>query len=400
MNILIGILWYPPDFTGAGLRIHKLYSHLKKKGVNNVYVITTSLSKLENKIRIYEGMEIIYIGENKYAYATDQKYLLKKLSKAVFIVKSCFRTVVAFLKIQSQVDIVHTIDSSWLSTVIGWCAFFVKKPLMKEIVLLGCDDPSYLSKSKSYISKYFFLFPFWYAKLIVVISPPLKDACIKYGISADKIWCRINPVYLDNTNDEEGKNLINKYLDLSAKRILWVGSVESRKNLEFLLESAFHLEGRVQLIMVGPHPDEDYFNKIMFLSKKISQVTNGRIQTSFLGRIDNRKELTFLYKNSHLFWFASHNEGLGNVVIESLLCGTPVVTLPIDGVMEYVIVNKGDGEIVNTRDPRYFATMVNRCLYANNYDRDKIAERARRNFNAEQIEDEYLNKFNNILRLK
>jgi len=59
MNVLIGILLYPPDFTGAGLRIHMLYSNLKRKGIKKIYVITNCLEKIDAKTRIYEDMEII-----------------------------------------------------------------------------------------------------------------------------------------------------------------------------------------------------------------------------------------------------------------------------------------------------------------------------------------------------
>lgn len=398
MNVLIGILMYPPDFTGAGLRIHRLYSNLRKKGVNKVYVITNSINKTEKKTRTYDGIEIIYIGCNKYA--GRQTHIGKKFLKTMFVLRIFFRTTIVFLKLQSEIDIIHTVDSSWLSSLIGWYAFLVKKPLVKEIVSLGMDDPLTLQKTKLPLLKYFFLFPFHYARLVIVISPPLKDACITYGLPADKIWCRFNPIYLDSLHEENDTNIVSRYLDLSARRILWVGVIIRRKNLEFLLNAAFYLKGKIQLLIVGPHPDEEYFREIISLSETITQETNGRIKISFLGRIDDRKELVALYKNSHLFWFASHNEGLGNVVIESLLCGTPIVTLPVNNIMSYVIQNTEDGEVVNTDDPRYFADIVNICLHTNIYHRDQIAERAKKRFNHDQIENEYVFKFHDIMRLK
>ncbi|MCF6158925.1 MAG: glycosyltransferase [wastewater metagenome] len=401
MNILIGILMYPPDFTGAGLRIHRLYSNLMKKGIDKVYVITNSINGFEHRIRMYDGLEINYIGHNKYA--GKQIHPLKKVLKVLFVFRMFFKTIILFLKMQSKVDIIHTIDSSWLSSLIGWCAFLVKKPLIKEIVSLGMDDPLTLRGSKLPMFRSFFLFPFRYAKLIIVISPPLKNACIQYGLPEEKIWCRFNPVYLNNVNEMEDKNMddensVLKQLDFSACRILWVGLIIRRKNLEFLLNSALHLKGNVQVIVVGPHPDEKYFREISILSERIVRKTNNRIKVLFLGRIDNRKELVSLYKNSHLFWFASHNEGLGNVVIESLLCGTPVITLPVNNIMGYLIQNPEDGEVVNTNNPEHFAEVVNKCLYKNVYDRDMIAQRARKRFNNDQIENEYVSKFHEIAR--
>lgn len=391
---------YPPDFTGAGLRIHRLYCNLRKKGVNKVYVITNCRSRFENKTRIYDGIEVIYISVGYNKYTGRQENLIKRLFKALFVLRYFLRTVIVFLNLRSEVDIIHTVDASWLSSLIGWCAFLWKKPLVKEIVLLGSDDPLTFNKSKFSIIRYFYLFPFHYAKLIIVISPPLKDACIEYGLSEDKIWCRFNPIYLDNLTEEKDDHCSLTHLDFSAHRILWVGAITRRKNLEFLLNSAFHLKGKVQLIIVGPHSDEDYFNEILFLSERIIQETRNRIKTLFLGTINDRRALALLYKNSHIFWFASHNEGLGNVVLESLICGTPVVTLPVNGIMKHLIQSTEDGEVVNTNDPKYFAQIVNKCLYSNTYDRDKIAERARKRFNPEKIENEYLSRFSDILRSK
>lgn len=396
MNILIGILMYPPDFTGAGLRIHNLYGNLLKKGVNKVYVITNSICGFENSVRLYDGIEIHYIGHNHYA--GKQTSLMKKFLKVLFVFRVFFKTIAMFLKLQPKVDIVHTVDSSWLSSLIGWCAFLVRKPLVKEIVSFGMDDPLTLEKSKFSLVKHFFLFPFHYAGLIVTISPPLEDACIQYGLSCKKIWRRFNPVYLNETTHKKTENGIMKYLDFSVNRILWVGVIIKRKNLEFLLDSAFHLQGNVQLIVVGPHTDEEYFREILSLSESVTHATNGRIKVLFLGRVDNRRELTLLYKNAHLFWFASHNEGLGNVVIESLLCGTPVVTLPVNNIMEHVIQTHEDGEVVHTNNPKRFAEVVNKCLYTNIYERNKIAERAKKRFDHDQIENEYISRFYDILK--
>ena len=398
MRVLIGILLYPPDFTGAGFRIHRLYNNLKKKGIKKIYVITNCLRIIDAKTRIYDDMEIYYVNTN-FKYARKQKKFINNILKTLVILRSIVTTLIIFLKLRNKIDIVHTIDSSWFSTLIGWHAFLLKIPLVKEIVMLGIDDPLHLRESRFFIFKKLLLFPFQYAKLIIAISPPLKDACLKYGLSEEKIWCRFNPVYL-NDFTTSSESIMQKYLDYSARRLLWVGVIIRRKNLEFLLKSAYYLQGNVQLIMVGPREDENYFYELMSLSNQITQETNGRIKTIFLGMVDDRRELAFLYKNAHLFWFSSLCEGLGNVVIESLISGTPVIALPVNGIMKYLILDKDDGEVVDTNDPKYFGEIVNKALYNTIYNRDKIATRAKNRFNAEEVENEYLSKFAEILKKK
>ncbi|UCH21528.1 MAG: glycosyltransferase [Deltaproteobacteria bacterium] len=130
----------------------------------------------------------------------------------------------------------------------------------------------------------------------------------------------------------------------------------------------------------------------------MKSATHGRIKTAFLGRITNRSVLFSLYKTAKLFWFASKFEGLGNVVPESLLCGTPVVTLAAGGIMQELVTNDQDGEVIDSEDPEKFAGIVNKWLNKKDIDHAGIAQRARERFDPAIIEDGYLTRFKQLLR--
>jgi glycosyltransferase involved in cell wall biosynthesis len=386
MKVLISLLKFPPDFTGAGYCTEWLYRKLKAKGVTRVYVITTSAGAPVGVDR-REGIVVIRVARNRYI--ENQKSTGGKIGKAFFTLTAGVRAMAVYFRLRREVDLVHTVDSSWLSTAIAWCAAWTKKPLVREIVLLGHDDPLTLAK-KWPVIRSIFLKPFHDAKLIITVSPPLKDACVAYGLPESKIWCRPNTIYFESKTADEPLGV-----DIRKPAILWVGKVAPRKNVDFLLRAAAYLEGPVQVLIAGPCDDPVYLAQLKEAADGLAAGTQVRVH--FLGNVENRVRLRRLYESASLFWFASHKEGLGNVVIESLLAGTPVVTLPVDGIMRHVLDGPGDGEIVDTQDEREFARVVNRCLKDYPFDRADIAARARRRFDPGALEDEYIVRYKALI---
>jgi glycosyltransferase involved in cell wall biosynthesis len=117
----------------------------------------------------------------------------------------------------------------------------------------------------------------------------------------------------------------------------------------------------------------------------------------FPGWISDRSKLASLFLNSDLFWFASIKEGMGNVVIESLLYGTPVVTLPVCGIMREIITCPDEGEVVDDEaSPEFFAERVNHYLYERRHDRQALISRARERFDPRKVEEKYIDLFTRL----
>jgi len=396
MKLLVSILKYPPDYTGAGFRINNMYNNLlDRKEIDEVFVITTNEQNISSDQPRSDHHHIRYVGFNPYV--DEQNTLGLKIKKTIYVLKMSFHTVVEVFKLIRQIDLVHTVDSSWLSTIVGWCAFLASKPLVKEIVLLGADDPKNINNNKWLLTRHFFLFPFKYAKLVIVLSQGLKRSCLESGIPAAKIWYRFNPVYIRCDNHNGREKIIGIEIDNSRPSILSVARISERKNTRFLLDAAFYLDREVQLIFVGPSDDCEYDRKIRKIAEELESATEGKITAYFVGRITDRNVLSFLYEKSKLFWFASKNEGMPNVILESLLCGTPVVSLDIAGVMRELIVSDNDGELLEEEDPELFAKLVNKWLNKMDIDRASIKRRAVKRFNPKTIESEYVKQFKQLI---
>ncbi len=105
--------------------------------------------------------------------------------------------------------------------------------------------------------------------------------------------------------------------DLPARYVLFVGTLEPRKNLDLLLEAWKQVEGdftQTWLIVVGT--SGEVFRDIDY-SRPI-----GRVR--FLGYVDD-ETLAGLYANATLFVLPSQEEGFGLPALEAMASGTPVV---------------------------------------------------------------------------
>ena len=79
------------------------------------------------------------------------------------------------------------------------------------------------------------------------------------------------------------------------------------------------------------------------LKEKIKQYKLN-YNVKFLGSL-NGKEMVAYYNASDIFCLPSQNEGTPNVVVESLLCGTPIVASEVGGI-PYIIENGRNGYLV------------------------------------------------------
>ena len=106
--------------------------------------------------------------------------------------------------------------------------------------------------------------------------------------------------------------------------LLFIGRLHPIKAIDRLIlalsKSILFRESGYRLAIAGPVIDEIYFQTLAELVHKLNLST----KVSFIGPIqDEQKQL--LYANAHITILPSHAENFGNVVIESLAQGTPVI---------------------------------------------------------------------------
>ena len=143
----------------------------------------------------------------------------------------------------------------------------------------------------------------------------------------------INTNLFRKMNIEKGEQtyFLNK-LGITRKYILFVGTLEPRKNLKFLLTIIpdFLLEEDYQLVIVG---GRGWGNTS--ISNIINNPNYPKDRIIFTGYITD-DDLVFLYNMASCYVSTSLNEGFGLPQLEALSCGCPVVTANNSAMTEVV----------------------------------------------------------------
>ena len=139
-------------------------------------------------------------------------------------------------------------------------------------------------------------------------------------------------------SDADRQNLRQKY-GIHSKYILFVGSLEPRKNLKFLLGiiPELYQQHGIQLVVVGGKSWKSTDIKDIIEAPEFPKAS-----TIFCGFVTN-EELAMLYSCADCFVSAALMEGLGMPQIEALLCGCPVVTAHNTAMIE--VANGKDGAV-------------------------------------------------------
>jgi len=103
-------------------------------------------------------------------------------------------------------------------------------------------------------------------------------------------------------------------------KCIFIARIVAIKNLLFLIEVLTKLKSNVELTVIGPSEDKEYW---MECEKKIAQLPTN-IQVNYLGAKRN-DELADIIGKHHLFVLPTAGENFGHSIFESLLCGRPVL---------------------------------------------------------------------------
>ena len=161
----------------------------------------------------------------------------------------------------------------------------------------------------------------FHADRIIAISGQTKRDIMEYfDTSSDKIdvvYQGCDPAFYTQV-DEQKKGSLRKKYSLPAQYLLYVGTIEPRKNLLQIVR-ALHISGSgLPLVVIGR---ETPYAKIV--RQYISEHRQDNIL--FLGRVPN-EDLPALYQMAAIFIYPSRFEGFGIPMLEALNSGTPVIT--------------------------------------------------------------------------
>jgi glycosyltransferase involved in cell wall biosynthesis len=183
----------------------------------------------------------------------------------------------------------------------------------------------------------------WAAKAaaaVVAVSQALKDSLVALGVSPGKITVLRNGVDLDGFGPRDCSALRAR-LDLHGPVWLTVGNLVELKGVNIAIEALAQVADAT-LLIAGEGPQE---YELRGLVERLGLGSRVR----FLGAIPHA-ELCDYYNVADALVHASSREGMPNVVLEAMACGTPVVATPVGGIPE-LITSPDAGELMRDRRP-------------------------------------------------
>jgi glycosyltransferase involved in cell wall biosynthesis len=160
------------------------------------------------------------------------------------------------------------------------------------------------------------------ADKIVAVSSQTRDDLIHFlDVDPDKIEVILqscNPIFQKKIPDEEYQNIKFKY-GLPDNYLLYVGTIEKRKNLLNILKALKAKKIGIPLVAIGRKTDYYYKTIKPFLE-------DNKMDIIIFPQEVNNDELPALYQNALCFIYPSFFEGFGIPILEAITSGTPVIT--------------------------------------------------------------------------
>src|SRR3989344_772809 len=168
------------------------------------------------------------------------------------------------------------------------------------------------------------------ARRIITISKSSKNDIIKaYGVLEDKISVVYPGIKIGKDSKSEMRtSTLKEKFGIDEDFILFVGTLQPRKNIEKLIE-AFSMLKNKNIILVVVGKKGWMFEKIMSAPQKFG--VSDRVK--FLHSVTD-EELPIFYKNAMCFVLPSLYEGFGLPVLEAMQYGCPVLTSNVSSLPE------------------------------------------------------------------
>lgn len=331
----IGLLTFP--FGKAGLapmsNIIKILSPIS----NELFIITgregLASFKPSSKIHSFE----VKHRSGKSDLGRIINYFLTELSMAYKILK-------IFNKVQIWIFF-------WGETLI--LPIFVAKLLRRKVILAIAGSPSKTYKSMNDP----FYKPVW---ALEEICKYISDNIILYSKSLTnelKMEKYENKIYIAHKHfiDFDSFRVTKKFTD-RASIIGYVGRFSEEKgvlNLIYAIDEIVKSNSDIRIILIGDGPLKSVINSFLIKGNLTTKVkVTGWIPHNDLGVLLNEMKLLIL---------PSYTEGLPNILLESMACGTPVLVSNV-GAIPDLIKDKFNGFILKSNSPSGIAESAIQAL--------------------------------------
>lgn len=360
ITLVSSVFPYPKRgvFVGIERFVGEYSQALLSKG-HNIRVITTFWNGGKEREE-YNGIEIYRVG--------DSSLRLGKIGRLFDLHYSTFGKNVLKCEAIRATDIVHAVSTLTATEYIKKIGVPVFSQFHHKGEIRRLADfltlPFHLKNERNAYTG---------SDVIFTMSEANREVLITdYGIEAIKI--RIIPHGVDTSKFHRKRRRIDK------TTLLFVGALTKRKGVEYLIKAFKEIENKdVKLVLIGEGRER----------KNLESMVKGLglKNVEFKGYLED-EELIKHYNMADIFVLPSLKEGFGQVLLEAMACGLPIIATDASAIPEVV---GNAGILVGPKNPKALASAI-RMLIDDEELRDELGEMGRKrveeNFTWEKVVDQ------------
>ncbi len=241
---------------------------------------------------------------------------------------------------------------------IGLTALLAAKMLnLRTSAIYHTDFPQYIRilTDDSFLESLAWSYMHWFygqAETVFVNSEEYRESWISRGFAAEKV--KILPRGLDTELFNPSRRNVQFWKkfdglttsDPAAVRLLYVGRISREKDLDVLAAAYLSVRKQlpaVKLYLIGDGP----------YLKALSEMMPDAVFTGYL----SGEALATAYASADLFLFPSTTDTFGNVIIEALASGLPVIVSDVGGPKE-LVTHGVNGLVTKAHDAENFVAAI------------------------------------------
>lgn len=338
--------------------------------VPQVNGVAKTLNRFTNYLNENGHSFHVFSPEDCGASSTENVTRLKSVPFKIY--PECKISLPNFSKIKKKLqefnpDIIHIATPF----TIGLCGLQIAKKLNIPLVAsYHTNFDHYLQYYKlTYLENFLWKYLDWFHRPTKKIFVPSKDTLHHLntkGFNNLSVWthgvdCSLFKPAEDKEEIKQKYNITSKYT------ICFVGRIAPEKDLDTLTNimkySKQRFGNQLNWVIVGDGPKKEE------MMKKTG--TDQIIYTGYL----QKNELAEIYSVSDVMVFPSDTETFGNVVLEAMACGTPVIGANAGGVKN-IIRDYSTGILCEPKNTLSFCRAIEECLQQTNM-LDRMSKKAR-----------------------
>lgn len=290
------------NYSGLGNYSRNLLSAISKKYPGNSYYLFTPTTKNRHILENEERFKVIEPKAFFYKYINSLWRL--KYMKNEF-------------KVQS-IEIYHGLSQE--------LPFGIERTGVKSVVtvhdLIFLRFPEFYNWIDAKIYYYKLAHACRVSDKIVAISSQTKSDLVRFlDVTESKITVihqGCNPYFWNKYSNEYWQEVKTKF-NLPERYLLYVGTIEERKNLLSIIKAMYVARINIPLVVIGRKSDAYYKSVISYIyAHKMNNILFPENVKNF--------ELPVIYQNAECFIYPSFFEGFGIPILEALVSKTPVIT--------------------------------------------------------------------------